>query len=592
MEPGSIVPIRPAFARHNTDVKIREDGPMRQPSGDEMQRDTRSEDGITLADIPHILEAEQAREQHRPLPSEGARCISELSALELFIVKHMAVMYLQQSALRDHVNLDDLIEFIETRKNTFWGKIFKGGKDKKEIKKKGVFGIPLEILVERNGADSTLGASAAHLRVPSFIDDVISAMKQMDLSVEGIFRKNGNIRRLKELSEALDRDSSSVNLLDDNPVQLAALLKKFLRELPDPLMTFKLHKLFVMSQKLESEVERHRILHMVTILLPKGHRDTMEVLFAFLKWVASFSHIDEETGSKMDLPNLATVICPNILYSKGTDPTKDETFLANRAVSYLLEHQDEIWKVPEELEAVLQDKDLMSASADLTSRDILKKCEKYARLRQQRGGGGGVGMGRNGSGAGGPLHSGELHNRHRPDVHPPTTMRQVQQQREQMMLQQQQQQQQQSQQQGGAAGHRQYSSNGGGASTPMGTEFSRSPEKQGPWSAGAVPPPGLGGFGTSLTERAPLSSQTNTPQKLGAPAAQQGNGGFYQTQPFAQQQQMRTQGSSTGFQPQQQQQQGYGYQREQQSASHDQAYNRFYRNPNGSGGSAVEQNSS
>lgn len=68
------------------------------------------------------------------------------------------------------------------------------------------------------------------------------------MSVEGIFRKNGNIRRLKELSEALDRDSSAVNLLDDNPVQLAALLKKFLRELPDPLMTFKLHRLFVMSQ--------------------------------------------------------------------------------------------------------------------------------------------------------------------------------------------------------------------------------------------------------------------------------------------------------------------------------------------------------
>ncbi|SPO29214.1 related to GTPase-activating protein of the rho/rac family (LRG1 protein) [Ustilago trichophora] len=593
LEPGSIVPIRPAFARHNTDVKIREDGPIRQPSGDEMQRETRSEDGITLADIPHILEAEQAREQHRPLPSEGTRCISELSALELFIVKHMAVMYLQQSALRDHVNLDDLIEFIETRKNTFWGKIFKGGKDKKEIKKKGVFGIPLEILVERNGADSTLGASAAHLRVPSFIDDVISAMKQMDLSVEGIFRKNGNIRRLKELSEALDRDSSSVNLLDDNPVQLAALLKKFLRELPDPLMTFKLHKLFVMSQKLESEAERHRILHMVTILLPKGHRDTMEVLFAFLKWVASFSHIDEETGSKMDLPNLATVICPNILYSKGSDPTKDETFLANRAVSYLLEHQDEIWKVPEELEAVLQDKDLMNASADLTSRDILKKCEKYARLRQQRGG---ISMGRNGSGGGvgGPLHSGELQNRHRPDVHPPTTMRQVQQ-REQLHFQQQQQQQQQ---------HRQYSSSNG-ASTPMVNEFSRSPDthsNQGPWSAGAVPPPNH--FGVSPTDRvAPGSSHGNTPSKqLGynmppsAPtngyAGGQQQGGFYQGQGQQQQQQaMRNaqQGPPQGFAPQQ-----HHYQQQLQSQSQDYPYNRFYRNPNGSGGSggAVEQNTS
>uniref|UniRef100_V5GMH4 GTPase-activating protein of the rho/rac family (LRG1 protein) n=1 Tax=Kalmanozyma brasiliensis (strain GHG001) TaxID=1365824 RepID=V5GMH4_KALBG len=546
LEPGSIVPIRPAFARHNTDVKIREDGPMRQPSGDDTQRDTRSEDGITLADIPHILEAEQAREQHRPLPSEGARCISELSALELFIVKHMAVMYLQQSALRDHVNMDDLIEFIETRKNTFWGKFFKGGKDKKEIKKKGVFGIPLEILVERNGADSTLGASAAHLRVPSFIDDVISAMKQMDLSVEGIFRKNGNIRRLKELSEALDRDSSSVNLLDDNPVQLAALLKKFLRELPDPLMTFKLHKLFVMSQKLESEAERHRILHMVTILLPKGHRDTMEVLFAFLKWVASFSHIDEETGSKMDLPNLATVVCPNILYSKGTDPTKDETFLANRAVSYMLEHQDEIWKVPEELEAVLQDKDLMNASADLTSRDILKKCERLVRQRQQRGG---VGMGRNGSGTGGPLHSGEMQNRHRPDVHPPTTMRQVQQQREQMMQ------------------HRQFSN--GAIPAPVGIDYSRSPDTQGPpWSAGAVPG---AGFGASPTDRAPLST---TPQKQGyAVANGHGNQGYYP--PQGQQQMMRGQNS------------GQGYPQPQQSSSQDHPYNRFYR---GNGGGGIEQN--
>lgn len=45
----------------------------------------------------------------------------------------------------------------------------------------GVFGVPLELLVEREGADSLLGASRATLRVPSFIDDVISAMRQMGL---------------------------------------------------------------------------------------------------------------------------------------------------------------------------------------------------------------------------------------------------------------------------------------------------------------------------------------------------------------------------------------------------------------------------
>lgn len=72
----------------------------------------------------------------------------------------------------------------------------------------------------------------------------------LDMSVEGIFRKNGNIRRLKESIEAIDRDAATVDLSADNPVQLAALLKKFLRDLPEPLLTFKLHRLYVASQGL------------------------------------------------------------------------------------------------------------------------------------------------------------------------------------------------------------------------------------------------------------------------------------------------------------------------------------------------------
>ncbi len=68
------------------------------------------------------------------------------------------------------------------------------------------------------------------------------------MSVIGIFRKNGNIKRLNHMVEALDRDITSVNLSEDNPVQLAALLKRFLREMPDPLMTFKLHRLWCAAQ--------------------------------------------------------------------------------------------------------------------------------------------------------------------------------------------------------------------------------------------------------------------------------------------------------------------------------------------------------
>lgn len=101
------------------------------------------------------------------------------------------------------------------------------------------------MLVDRNGIDSMLGAGGTSVRIPSFIDDCVSAMRQMDMSVEGIFRKNGNIRRLNQLVEALDQDPSQVSLGEDTGVQLAALLKRFLRELPDPLLTHKLHGLFM-----------------------------------------------------------------------------------------------------------------------------------------------------------------------------------------------------------------------------------------------------------------------------------------------------------------------------------------------------------
>ncbi|KAF8552406.1 RhoGAP-domain-containing protein [Imleria badia] len=377
---------RPPLIRNNTEVKIVDESAPNSPAcGPEDAPLHVPDDGITLADIPQLMEVAQAREQQRSLPRQSTiPHIAELSALELAIVKHSALLSLQRSPLKDQIDLDELLELVETKKAGFWNKLFKAG-DKKNVKKKGVFSVPLELLVEREGSDSLHGATRATLRVPSFIDDVVSAMRQMDMSVEGIFRRNGNIRRLKDLTEAIDHDPSSVDLTQDNPVQLAALLKKFLRELPEPLMTFKLHRLLIASQGTftlhDHDLERRRCLHMVSLLLPKSHRDTMEVLFVFLKWVASFAHMDESTGSKMDLPNLATVICPSILYSRGRDAVRDESFGAIRVVTSLLENQDEFYTVPEEFLPILHDQEYFSNTLELPSKDFLKKCDTYMRLK-------------------------------------------------------------------------------------------------------------------------------------------------------------------------------------------------------------------
>ncbi|EGG12495.1 uncharacterized protein MELLADRAFT_46530 [Melampsora larici-populina 98AG31] len=377
----SPVTVRPTLSRNLTAVRIVDEQPMNPNTREEetsIIETTTS--GITLADLPRAMEAERFRVAHKALPTQ-VTTLSELSALESVIVKHVAAFLLgSNEAIREICSLDELLEMIEVRKGNFWGKLFKGNTEKSKIKKKGVFGVPLDVLIERHGVDSLLGAGAGQLRVPSFIDDVISAMKQMDMSVEGIFRKNGNIRRLKELTDSIDRDDGVMmnNFSDDNPVQLAALLKKFLRDLPDPLLTFKLHHLFIASQRIENEIERRKTLHLICCLLPKSHRDTMEVLFVFMKWVASFSHVDEETGSKMDLQNLATVITPNILYNRSKEPpSRDESFLAIRAVNELLEFQDEIFMVPETVWLVMRNSEMTNLGNHLNVNEITSKDSKF-----------------------------------------------------------------------------------------------------------------------------------------------------------------------------------------------------------------------
>ena len=74
----------------------------------------------------------------------------------------------------------------------------------------------------------------------------------------------------------------------------------------------------------------------------------MEILFSFLNWAASFSQVDEESGSKMDSHNLATVIAPNILKHPDTEtkgPVMDESFLAIEAVNMLIMYNDQMCEV-------------------------------------------------------------------------------------------------------------------------------------------------------------------------------------------------------------------------------------------------------
>lgn len=139
LDPHSSQVLRPAFARNNTEVMILEDSTPSSPTvGDENQITAASDSKtFSLGDIHSIVEAAQAREQHRSLPRDmSIPYIAGLSSLELAIVKHFAVLALMKSPLRDQCDLDELMELIEFKKSNFWQKLFKN--EKKNAKKKGL----------------------------------------------------------------------------------------------------------------------------------------------------------------------------------------------------------------------------------------------------------------------------------------------------------------------------------------------------------------------------------------------------------------------------------------------------------------------
>lgn len=209
-----------------------------------VERSFGDEKALTLDDIPRIVAAEQAREQRpnafkhqRPhnysgslisnqprlinghqrdlsagklkeipvlevAPQPRKRYFSELTALDSFIVRHLAVLNMEP-LVQGHFNLEELLGLIETNKKTFWGKFgkaFQPNEKKKTTKKKGlfaivqavirinkltkqpgVFGIPLDVMIERDGAESGLGVGPGNLRIPQIVDDAIMAMRQMGI---------------------------------------------------------------------------------------------------------------------------------------------------------------------------------------------------------------------------------------------------------------------------------------------------------------------------------------------------------------------------------------------------------------------------
>ncbi|XP_053497500.1 unconventional myosin-IXAb isoform X3 [Ictalurus furcatus] len=144
--------------------------------------------------------------------------------------------------------------------------------------------------------------------VPVVVEKLINYIEMHGLYTEGIYRKSGSTNKIKELKMGLDTDANAVNLDDYNIHVIASVLKQWLRDLPNPLMTFELYEEFLRATGLQDKKELVKGVYTVIDQLSRTYLSTLERLIFHLVRIS----LQEETN-RMSANALAIVFAPCIL---------------------------------------------------------------------------------------------------------------------------------------------------------------------------------------------------------------------------------------------------------------------------------------
>ncbi|XP_060797180.1 si:zfos-588f8.1 isoform X9 [Neoarius graeffei] len=148
--------------------------------------------------------------------------------------------------------------------------------------------------------------------VPMVLELMLEHVEMNGLYTEGIYRKSGSANRMKELRQLLEADPITV-CLEDYPIHtVTGLVKQWLRELPEPLMTFNHYNDFLHAVELPEKQEQLQAIYRVIEELPASHFQTLERLIFHLVRVSR-----EEKSNRMTPNSLAIVFAPCIL--RGPD---------------------------------------------------------------------------------------------------------------------------------------------------------------------------------------------------------------------------------------------------------------------------------
>uniref|UniRef100_A0A4W3IAQ9 Rho GTPase activating protein 6 n=1 Tax=Callorhinchus milii TaxID=7868 RepID=A0A4W3IAQ9_CALMI len=212
--------------------------------------------------------------------------------------------------------------------------------------------------------DKKLSLNPIYRQVPRLVDSCCQHLEKYGLQTVGIFRVGSSKKRVRQLREEFDRGADVVLDEEHSVHDVGALLKEFLRDIPDPLLTRELYTPFISVLLLEQD-EQLSTLQLLIYLLPSCNCDTLHRLMEFLAKVAS--HADdtldkdgqEVTGNKMTSLNLATIFGPNLLHKQKSSDKEfsvqssaraEESAAVINVVQKIIENYETLFMVPPELQ--------------------------------------------------------------------------------------------------------------------------------------------------------------------------------------------------------------------------------------------------
>ncbi|XP_023314743.1 rho GTPase-activating protein 1 [Trichogramma pretiosum] len=248
--------------------------------------------------------------------------------------KMMYVNYLHE--LAQHINLDQLIipqQVIEHDEQLML-------KHKKNISANPPqssiaapapttqFGASLQFIKENNRGDP----------IPPIVRQCVEFLDTPDaLETEGIFRRSANVAVIKELQSKCNQ-GLPIDFQND-PHIAAVLLKTFLRELEEPLMTYELYDEITQFQTLPKDERPKRVKILILEKLPEDNYHLLKYIVQFLSRVMDRCDLNKMTSS-----NLAVVFGPNLVRSP---PSRGMSLSAigpiNQFIDYVFTDQDKIF---------------------------------------------------------------------------------------------------------------------------------------------------------------------------------------------------------------------------------------------------------